>query len=148
MSKNTPTQKTKPQPAKEALLPDHISEILRPLATFYKNAQTNPDDVHIHWEAHVVRGDGETFLTMQGSSSMPSLLSSNLRGRAADLIKAELYEKIATPVHARVLEYVGEMALEAAEKALASNEPLRTLSLDDVAEVSANLKAQNQQPND
>lgn len=148
MNKNTTTQKTKPQPAKEAPLPDHISDILRPLATFYKNAQTNPDDVHIHWEAHVVRGDGETFLTMQGSSSMPSLLSRNLRGRAADLIKAELYEKIATPVHARVLEYVGEMALEASEKALASTETSQTLSLDDVAEVSAKLKLQNQQPND
>lgn len=79
---------------------------------------------------------------------MPSLFSRNLRGRAADLIKAELYDKIATPVHARVLEYVGEMALEAAEKALAAPVTSHTLSLDDVAEVSANLKAQNQQPND
>jgi len=148
MSNNTTTKKTKPQPAKEAMLPDHISEILRPLATFYKNAQTNPHDVHVHWEAHVVRGDGETFLTMQGSSSMPSLLSRSLRALAADMIKAELYEKIAVPVHARVQEYVNELELEVAEKALASTETFPTLSLDDVAEVSAKLKLQNQQPND
>jgi len=146
MSKNTTIPKNKK--AAEAPLPDHISEILRPLATFYKNAQTNPDDVHVHWEAHVVRGNGETFLTMQGSSSMPSLLSRNLRGRAADLIKAELYEKIATPVHARVLEYVGEMAIETADKALSAHGQAQTLTLDDVAEVSAKLKLQNQQPND
>jgi hypothetical protein len=148
MSNNTTTKKTKPQPAKDTMLPDHISEILRPLATFYKNAQTNPDDVHVHWEAHVVRGDGETFLTMQGSSSMPSLLSRSLRAKAADMIKAELYEKIAVPVHARVQEYVNELELEVAEKALASTETFPTLSLDDVAEVSAKLKLQNQQPND
>ncbi len=110
--KKSPTNSTPDAPALGDLL-----HILQPLIAFHKEVEdASSNDLRIYWDVRVVRGASETFMTSNGSSSLPDALGAKSLPTASSMIQQEVLDKIATPLVGKMQAFVETGALESATK--------------------------------
>lgn len=78
---------------------DLLLQMFAPLLDFHKAAESaNADDVRMHWDVRLVRGKSEFLCKVEGSSTLPGLVSANNLQHAPHTITTEVFEKIAKPL--------------------------------------------------
>lgn len=89
-----------------------MQKLLAPSLEFHaaQDAADN-NDVRFLWEVSMVRGRGDFFGKVSGSSTMPGLLDPHRLHQAAELVSLEMIEKVARPVAGRFQVLSNESAL-------------------------------------
>ena len=114
----------------EALL-----KLLGPLIKFHEEqADADEDDLRIFWDVRLVTGKGESFAQFNGSSTMSNALDPTLVNDTEASLEAEVMNKIAKPLVAKMQNYITENYEEESESAM--------LAIED-QEGSSNVSARN-----
>lgn len=78
---------------------------LEPVEKFHEAVEgAEDDDVRIYWDVHLVRGKNKPLRRVQGSSTLPSLLTDKLLPNAPSMIQQEIVEKVALPLTALFMQ--------------------------------------------
>ena len=79
-------------------------ESLLPLAEFHKAVGgATADDLRMHWDVRVLRGQDSPFAQVSGTSTLPRILARKRLALAPSAIQEEVSEKIAKPLLEAVL---------------------------------------------
>lgn len=84
-----------------AALLERREAALEPLEEFHRAVETAIDeDVRVYWDVRVVYGRDKPLKGVQGSSTMPGLLTEKMLPNAPSMIQQEIVDKIAIPLTA------------------------------------------------
>jgi hypothetical protein len=63
-------------------------------------AGAKQDDLRIYWDVRVVRGEDTPYHHVQGTSTLPGMLSAKMKAHAPSMLQQEVMDKIAQPLTA------------------------------------------------
>lgn len=90
-------------------------QMFGPLLEFHKAAEhANGDDVRMHWDVRLVRGKDEFLFKVEGSSTLPGLISPTNLQHSSHTITTEVFEKIAKPLADLLQNRINDKALDEA----------------------------------
>jgi hypothetical protein len=83
------------------VVPAALAELFAPLLEFHRKAPGKSlDDVRLHWDVRMVRGESEFFARSSGVADLPGLLGEKMKANSPAVIQQEVLDKIATPLMA------------------------------------------------
>lgn len=89
-----------------------LMQVMQPLIDFHgQRDEAARDDLRIFWDVRVVRGNGEMWNSVSGSSTLPSALSVARLNTLATLIQDEIESKIAAPLVSVAQEHAAAVNL-------------------------------------